>query len=153
MENPLGEKKITIIMLIKIFRNQKRYCRVGAGHEETSGASDTPGFPFISDDAIEFDNRGFRLLKLKRSVSSRLNQSSMVMLQSWRGNCDVKILLYDTDPLCPDLREIENVSGYVVAYTCKGNITFNQETDILCSAIKRYVFTNFDELNALKLCY
>ena len=63
----------------------------------------------------------------------------MAMVQSWRANCDVKLLLYESHPKCPDLKEIENVAGYVVAYTCKGHMTLKQERDIICSSIKRCV--------------
>ena len=64
----------------------------------------------------------------------------MIMTQSWRANNDVKILLYNTDPLCPDIREISNVAGYVVQYTCKGHPKLKQEREIICASIKRYVF-------------
>lgn len=120
-------------------KQSSRYCHVGAGVEKTFNSCDTPGFPFNNIDTIEFDTRGFRSLKLTRTINSRLNQSSMVMLQSWRANCDLKILMYNTHPMCLDLRDIENVSGYVVAYTCKGQLTLSQEWEILCTSIKRYV--------------
>ena len=54
----------------------------------------------------------------------------MNLLQSWRENCDVKILLYETHPMHPmhpDIREIQNVAGYVVQYTCKGHLMLRQE--------------------------
>ena len=68
----------------------------------------------------------------------------MIMLQSWRANCDVKILLYDTDPAYPDIREIENVSGYVVSYTCKGHLTVKQEKDIICESIRNTEAPGYD---------
>ena len=122
-----------------IFRKTPRYCRVGAGEEITPGLCNTPGFPFEINDVINFDIRGYKYLKLKRRVSASLNQSSMVTLQSWRANCDVKVLLYDTNPEFPDMREIENVAGYIVSYTCKGHLTIKQERDIISSSICRYV--------------
>ena len=121
------------------FISKRRFCRFGAGFEATAGSCNTPGFPFNIKDVLEFDARGYRYINLKRCISERLCQSSMIMLQSWRANCDVKILLYDTDPMCPDLREIANVAGYVVAYTCKGHIMLKQEREIICSSIKRCV--------------
>ena len=49
------------------------------------------------------------------------------MLQSWRANCDVQILLYDSNPKAPDISEISRVTDYVVAYSCKGNATLKEE--------------------------
>ena len=112
--------------------------------EQEEGKCETPGFPFIPNDIIEFDTRGFKTLKLKRNISKRFNQSSMVMLQSWRANSDVKVLLYNSHPMCPDLREISRVSEYVVAYTCKGHMTLTQERSIISTTLKRYVFLVFN---------
>ena len=64
----------------------------------------------------------------------------MKVLQSWRANCDVKVLLYDTDPYHPDMKEISNVIDYIVAYTCKGHITLNKEQKLIVDMIKRYAF-------------
>jgi hypothetical protein len=58
---------------------------------------------------------------------NRINQSSTKLLQSWRGNCDVQILIYDSPPDQCDLREISKVTDYVVAYSCKGNSTLREE--------------------------
>lgn len=116
-------------------KSVKRQCRVGAGIEETAGKCDTPGFPFVEKDSILLDKRGFNVLKLKRTISRRFNQSSMIACQSWRANCDIQVILYNTDPKFPDLREISNVAGYVVSYTCKGNLMMDQEKDIISSAI------------------
>ena len=60
---------------------------------------------------------------------ARINQTSDVLLQSWRGNCDVQILIYDSDPMNPDLAEIARVTDYVVAYSCKGNVTWREEIE------------------------
>ena len=117
--------------------NKPRYCHVGAGVEEVVGNGMTPGFELIKRDIIEFDIRGFKILKLQRTISKRLIQSSMITLQSWRGNNDVKVLIYDTHPMCPDMREIANVSNYVVAYTCKGHKTLEAERDIIVDSIKK----------------
>lgn len=59
----------------------------------------------------------------------RVNQTSMDMLQSWRGNCDIQILIYDSDPRHPNITEIAAVTDYVVAYSCKGVTTYREETD------------------------
>ena len=53
----------------------------------------------------------------------------MDLLQSWRGNCDIQILIYDSDPKNPNIAEIAAVTDYIVAYSCKGVTTFREETD------------------------
>ena len=63
----------------------------------------------------------------------------MIMLQSWRANFDVKVLFYDTNPFFSDMKEIADVSSYVVQYTCKVHLTLNEEKNIIASSIKRYV--------------
>jgi len=60
---------------------------------------------------------------------SRVNQTSLDMLSSWRGNCDIQILIYESDPDTPDLREISRVTDYIVAYQCKGNTTYMEERE------------------------
>lgn len=120
-----------------------RYCRAGAGEEKSSGKCDTPGFPLQPEDIIEDDGRGFKILNLKRTNSMRFVQSSMYVLQSWRANSDVKILLYDTDPYHPDMKEISRVVDYIVAYTCKGHFTLKQEQELIIDVIKRLVTSTF----------
>jgi hypothetical protein len=51
------------------------------------------------------------------------------MLQSWRANCDVQILIYNSDPKNPDLTDIARVTDYIVAYACKGNATMKEERE------------------------
>lgn len=51
------------------------------------------------------------------------------MLQSWRGNCDIQLLVYNCDPMFPDIGEIAKVTDYVVAYACKGNSTLKEERE------------------------
>ena len=56
-----------------------------------------------------------------------MNQTSLDMLQSWRANCDVQIILYESDPCMPDASKIARVTDYLVAYACKGNATIALE--------------------------
>ena len=51
------------------------------------------------------------------------------MLQTWRANCDIQILIYDSSPDAFDLQEVSRVTDYVVAYSCKGNATLREETE------------------------
>ena len=120
-------------------KNNQRYCRCGAGSETIEGKCDTPGFDLQTNDIIEYDQRGFKVLKLKREVSRKFHQSSMIQLQSWRANCDIKVLLYQTDPNYPNLYEISNVSDYIVAYTCKGHQTIHEEKEIIAKSINEVI--------------
>jgi hypothetical protein len=80
----------------------------------------TPGWPITEEDFIVEYCRGFKKLSLRRN-HPRLLQTSLHFLQSWRANCDVSIMIFDSDPIFSDLSEIAEVTYYVVSYTCKGN--------------------------------
>ena len=75
---------------------------------------------------IKMDNKGSRKLYLPRN-HSRLVQTSEDMLQSWRGNCDIQILVYDSDPNKINASDIAKVTDYVVSYACKGNKSTQEE--------------------------
>lgn len=111
-------------------KNSKRHCRAGAGDEATPQKCDTPGFPLREDPAVTRDHRNFLKLEMPRS-HLRLHQTPLHVLRGWRGNCDVKVLLYASDSDNPDLEEIAQVSDYVVAYACKGSETIKVEREIL----------------------
>ena len=96
---------------------KRRICKIGAGVEQTYNCANTPGFQLQTNADIVKDIRGFRRLELPRN-NKRLTQSSTFLVQSWRANCDVQILLYETDPLHPDPSEIAKATDYIVAYTC-----------------------------------
>ncbi len=53
----------------------------------------------------------------------------MSLLQSWRGNCDIQLIVYNCDPKYPNISEIARVTDYVVAYACKGNSTVKEELE------------------------
>jgi len=114
----------------------KRTCRCGAGEELTPGLGDTPGFPMVSKDEIYVDKtRGnIKFLRLKRS-HARLKQTSTSMLQSWRANCDVAILLYNHNPYDVNPSDIAAISGYVTSYCTKGNATFQSERQSIAALI------------------
>ena len=65
----------------------------------------------------------------KRTIKYMI-QTPTKLLKYWRANCDVKILLYDTDPQHPDIKEIFNVIDYLISYTCKGAETTAAEKNI-----------------------
>ena len=103
-------------------------CKVGCGMERTLGKADTPGFELQGSPSVDYDLRRAKKLKMPRN-HSRLNQSSVDLLQSWRGNCDIQILVCDCDPRNPSLSEIARVTDYVVAYACKGNTSVKEERE------------------------
>jgi hypothetical protein len=116
----------------------KRNCRCGAGDEATPGKGNTPGFILRDNPRIVRDKRGFDRIELKRN-NNRLVQSSLDLCQSWRGNCDFQILLYESDPYNPEPAEIARVTDYVVAYACKGNHSLAAEKKQIKEAVLRYV--------------
>lgn len=75
------------------------------------------------------DHRRSQKLYMPRN-DERINQTSTDLLQSWRGNCDVQILVYNCDPKKPDISEISKVTDYVVAYSCKGNCSLKEEREM-----------------------
>lgn len=114
--------------LICFVNSSKRICRCGAGEEETENECDTPGFPHRDQPAIEVDHKHSTKLNMPRN-HSRVVQSSTDMLQTWRANCDVQILIYNSDPKTPDVADIARVTDYIVAYSCKGNATMKEERE------------------------
>ena len=68
-----------------------------------------------------------------------MNQTSVDLLRSWRGNCDVQIIVYNCDPKKPNVGEIARVTDYIVAYSCKGNSTISEEREQMKKLISRYV--------------
>jgi hypothetical protein len=105
---------------------RKRKCRMGCGEETFLNSCATPGWKICENDLIQKDDRGFKKIVLKRN-HTRILQTSLFCLQAWRANCDVSIMIYDSDPSCPDLNEIAEVTDYVVSYACKGNAAYKIE--------------------------
>ena len=90
----------------------------------------TPGRPETKVDDISVEGNVKRL-NLKRVGSKRMQQISTVQLQSWRANCDVQLLLYNSDPYIPNLSEIVKVADYIVSYITKGNIGYMTEQKMM----------------------
>ena len=113
-----------------------RECRNGCGVEVTAGKGDTPGFHQYKFDTIEEDNaRKIMFLRLKRD-ENKMKQTSISMLQSWRANCDVAIIVYDNDPVQVNAGDIARISGYVVSYATKGNKSYQSERDSIAALIE-----------------
>lgn len=77
---------------------------------------------------IAQDHRRCQRLYMPRN-HRRVTQTSEIMLQSWRANCDVQVLVYNSDPMHPDIAEIAKITDYIVAYSCKGNTTWMEERE------------------------
>jgi hypothetical protein len=107
---------------------RERVCRCGAGREKTAGSGDTPGFPLTDHPAVVHGHQRCQQLKMPRN-HGRMNQTSKSLLQCWRGNCDIQIIIYESDPDDIDLGEISKVTDYVVAYSCKAGVTYREELD------------------------
>ena len=82
----------------------------------------------------------------------RINQTSIDLIQTWRGNCDIQILIYDSDPDNFDLKEISKVTDYVVAYSCKGNATLREEVDMNKKLILATEESTYDEAELRRVC-
>lgn len=117
--------------------NAPRTCRVGFGTETTFGHRDTPGMDLCNPGQIVMDNKGIRHFRMKRLHSKRVVQHSRTLLQGWRANCDIKLLLYFSNPNLPDIGEIEDVCRYVVAYTGKRHGTTKDEKSAMQNLINR----------------
>ena len=105
---------------------KRKVCRSGAGVEETPNKCDTPGFPLRTESKLVRDLRGFDRLELPRN-NRRIVTTSKPLVQSWRANCDIQVLLYEGNPAHPSPDEIARVTDYIVAYACKGNESLLEE--------------------------
>ena len=130
----------------------RRFCRCGCGVEKTKDMGDTPGFNIQEKDDVVLDpNTKIKHLRLRRTTSKRMTQCSKYLLQSWRANCDIQLLIYDTDPNNPNLEEIRRVTDYVVSYTTKVNQTINQERRTMKSIVELH--EGYSENNKQDLSY
>ena len=86
----------------------------------------TLGFSLRTEPEIVHDLQGFDRLDLPRNHRRNV-ASSRYLLQGWRANCDIQVLLYECDPENPNPDEIARVTNYIVAYACKGNESYVEE--------------------------
>ncbi len=96
------------------------------GKEIAPGTSRTPGWKIKNKDKIEKDTRGFNKISLWWN-HTKLLQTSIYCLEAWHANCDISVLLYESNPKCPNEKEIATVTDFVTGYACKGNATLNIE--------------------------
>ncbi|GFH43542.1 hypothetical protein CTEN210_00015 [Chaetoceros tenuissimus] len=117
-----------------------RTCRMGAGKEVIpNDHTSTPGFESPKETAsIEKDyKKDIHILKLKRN-NSRLKKTSTSMLESWRANCDVSVIVYATDPNNIVPADIARINGYITSYCTKGNLSFQEERNSIAAIISTY---------------
>lgn len=119
---------LQILTCLFILTRSSRICRCGAGEEATENECDTPGFPLNADAEVKYDHRHSLKLYMPRN-HPRLVQSSTDLLLGWRANCDIQILVYNSDPKNPDVADIARVTDYIVAYSCKGNVSMKEERE------------------------
>ena len=116
------------------WNRSKNICKSGAGEEANKGEFDTPGFELRDSAEVVRENGKHLKLQMPRN-HGRVNQTSIDMLRSWRGNCDVQILIYESHPDNPNIKEISRVTDYVVAYNTKGNSTQLEEIQTMKNLI------------------
>ncbi len=109
-------------------------CRSHYGTKSEFGKLDTPGMDLIEKVQIQIDRKGSNF-RMRRTHSVHLVQHSKSLLKAWRANCDIKLLLYYSNPSHPDIREIEDVCKYVVAYTGKRHNTTQEEKEVIQNII------------------
>ncbi len=75
-----------------------RMCRSHYWTEFEFGKVDTPRKDLIQNAEIQIDMKGISHFRMRRTHSVRLVQHSKYLLKAWRASCDVKLLLYFTNP-------------------------------------------------------
>jgi hypothetical protein len=125
------------LRLAKTNTNGPRTCRVHFGTETKYGKQDTQGLPRTTRSKIFINRKGILHFRMRRTKSVRVVQHSRTLLWGWRVNCDIKLLLYYSNPNCPDISEIEDVSRYVVSYTGKRHNTSQAEIDAIQNIIMK----------------
>ena len=111
-----------------------RTCRFGYGQEATPNKGDTPGKELIPNASI-VKERGIEHLHLPRLHSRSVVQHSRHVLNAWRANADVQLLIYRSNPDIPDVGEIEAVSKYCTAYAGKTHHTTREEINTIQDVI------------------
>jgi hypothetical protein len=117
--------------------NGPRTCSIHFGTETKCGKQDTQGLPHTKRSKIFIDRKGISHFRMKRMKSVRVVQHSKTLLRGWRANWDIKLLLYYSNPNCPDISVIEDVSRYVVSYMGKRHNTSQAKIDAIQNIITK----------------
>jgi hypothetical protein len=107
------------------------------GTETKHGKQDTQGLPRTKRSKIFINRKGILHFRMKRTKSVQVVQHSRTLLRGWRANCNIKLLLYYSNPHCPDISEIIDVSRYGVSYTGKRHNTSQAEIDAIQNIIMK----------------
>jgi hypothetical protein len=102
----LTQKRKSVYESQHIISPAKRFCPFGAGHEEHVGVGDTPGLECDPKPSITPEGHGFtkHLVFWSPRNTIRMVHTSLFLAQAWRGNVDVKPLIYQYDPSIFDSR-------------------------------------------------
>ncbi len=84
------------------------------------------------------DQGGFKTLEMPRNYP-KVVQSSVDMLQSWRANCDIQIILYESDPSVVDAYKISQITDYIVTYSCKRQESLKDQQEQMKTLIIKQV--------------
>lgn len=66
-------------------------------------------------------------LDLKQTKSGKMNETSLPVVQSWRGNIDIQLILNKLDPCHPNFHETLGIIRYIVSYFTK-RLSFERRT-------------------------
>ena len=97
------------ILYARLQEKSATYLPCWFGDEVHYGGQDTPGMDLREKSGLEKDKKGIYYFWMKRTHSKRAVQHSRMLLQGWQANCDIKLLLYFSDPNLPDIGEIEDI--------------------------------------------
>jgi hypothetical protein len=123
----------------KLKDGSKLYCKK-ARHgveEDPVGSCKTPGLPLTNMCYLEVSENGVEFLFLKRTKSRKVNQTCMPALQSWRGNIDIQLIIYKSDPRYPNINEIQGMVRYIVSYVTKKGYRLKEERKMMEDLILR----------------
>ncbi len=136
------QKIACVTNVINTACNQQRQTRMAQEHAEfitetKYGKQDSQGLPRTKRAKIFINRKGISHFIMRRTESVRVVQHSRMLLRGWRANCNIKLLLYYSNPNCPDISEIEDVLRYVVSYSGKRHNTSQAETDAIQNIIMK----------------
>ena len=107
-------------------KEKGRWCNKTCTNEKTPGQGDTPGYRLRDSLCIVHDARGYMKLELPHN-HLRIVQTSMFLLQGWRANVDIQLLLYKGNLESTSAEDVSQVSDDIISYICKGTETSIQE--------------------------
>jgi hypothetical protein len=125
----------------KVKDGGKRYCKKAKHRieEDPEGSCKTPRLPLTNMSYLEVSENGVESLFLKQTKSRKVNQACLLGLQSWRGNIDVQLILYTSDPRHSTVNKIQGVVRYIMSYVTKKSYRLKEECKMMEDLILRCV--------------